>query len=155
MEEIIVGSDHAGFVLKEAIKPSLFARGLTVIDAGTHDESPVDYPDIGAVVAERVVSGEFARGILICGSGVGMSIVANRYHGARAALCLDEETALLSRLHNDSNILVLAGRRTATERAWAILDVWLRTPFSGERHESRLDKIRDLEAALCRKYSIP
>jgi ribose 5-phosphate isomerase B len=151
MEGIIIGSDHAGFALKEAIKPCLVEKGFAVVDAGTHDESPVDYPDIGAAVARKVALGEFPRGILICGSGVGMTIVANRFPGVRAALCLDEETARISRLHNDSNILVLAGRRTATAGARTILAVWLQTPFSGERHQGRLDKIRDLETELCRK----
>jgi RpiB/LacA/LacB family sugar-phosphate isomerase len=151
MTAVIIGSDHAGFALKEAIKPSLMEKGFAVVDAGTPDESPVDYPDIGAAVAKRVALGEFPRGILICGSGVGMAIVANRFPGVRAALCLDEETARMSRLHNDSNILVLAGRRTATAEAWTILEVWLQTPFSGERHQRRLDKIRDLETVFCQK----
>jgi RpiB/LacA/LacB family sugar-phosphate isomerase len=151
MTAVIIGSDHAGFALKEAIKPSLMEKGFAVVDAGTPDESPVDYPDIGAAVAKRVALGEFPRGILICGSGVGMAIVANRFPGVRAALCLDEETARMSRLHNDSNILVLAGRRTATAEARTILEVWLQTPFSGERHQRRLDKIRDLETVFCQK----
>ena len=101
--------------LKEALKPFLTEMGFAVTDAGTDSDRPVDYPDFAARVAEAVSTGVFPRGILICGSGVGMSITANRFPGVRAALCLDEETARLSRLHNDANILVLAGRKTDTE----------------------------------------
>ena len=109
---IIIGSDHAGFALKETVKSYLSSAGYRVFDAGTHREESVDYPDYGVLAAERVSSGEFEKGILICGSGVGMAIVANKFPGIRAAVCLDEETARLSRQHNDSNILVLAGRKT-------------------------------------------
>ena len=115
-EKIIIGADHAGFALKEALKPFLAEMGLDVTDAGTDSDRSVDYPDFGACVAEAVSAGIFPRGILICGSGVGMSIVANRFPGVRAALCLDEETARLSRMHNDANILVLAGRKTDVRR---------------------------------------
>jgi ribose 5-phosphate isomerase B len=139
--KIIIGSDHAGFALKEALKRVF--DGMT--DVGTDSEDSVDYPDFGARVAHAISSGEFERGILICGSGVGMSIVANKFPGVRAALCTDTETARLSRMHNDANVLVLAGRRTDTDTAVAIVDVWLATPFEGERHARRLDKIRNIE----------
>ena len=109
MGQIIIGSDHAGFPLKEVVKQYLAEMGYDVTDAGTDSPANVDYPDFGAIVAQRVSAGEFDRGILVCGSGVGMSIVANKFPGVRAALCLDEETARMSRLHNDANILVLAG----------------------------------------------
>jgi ribose 5-phosphate isomerase B len=108
----------------------------------------VDYPDFAACVAEAVATGSYPRGILICGSGVGMAIVANRFPGVRAALCLDEETARLSRMHNDANILVLAGRKTDGAAAQGIVRVWLTTPFEGGRHQARLDKIRETEQKL-------
>ena len=119
-------------------------------DAGTHRDESVDYPDYGVLAAGRVSSGEFEKGILVCGSGVGMAIVANKFPGVRAALCLDEETARLSRQHNDSNILVLAGRKTEAAAAERIIKTWLETPFEGGRHQKRLDKIRELEQKLCK-----
>ena len=139
--KIIIGSDHAGFALKEALKGSI--GGMA--DIGTDSTDPVDYPDFGVRVARAVSSGEYERGILICGSGVGMSIVANKVPGIRAALCTDTDTARLSRMHNDANILVLAGKRTDPKTAVAIATVWLDTPFEGGRHARRLDKIRNIE----------
>jgi len=139
--KIIIGSDHAGFDLKEALKSAI--DGVT--DIGTDSTDSVDYPDFGARVARAVSSGAFDRGILVCGSGVGMSIVANKIPGIRAALCTDTETARLSRMHNDANVLVLAGRRTDPKEAVAIATVWLDTPFEGGRHARRLDKIRNIE----------
>jgi ribose 5-phosphate isomerase B len=147
---IIIGSDHAGFALKETVKSYLSSAGYRVFDAGTHREESVDYPDYGVLAAERVSSGEFEKGILICGSGVGMAIVANKFPGIRAAVCLDEETAGLSRQHNDSNILVLAGRKTEPAAAERIVKTWLETPFEGGRHQKRLDKIRQIEQQLCK-----
>ena len=147
---IIIGSDHAGFALKEALKGPLASAGCKAFDAGTHREESVDYPDYGVLAAEKVSSGRFERGILVCGSGVGMAIVANKFPGVRAALCLDEETARLSRQHNDSNVLVLAGRKTDPDTAGRIARVWLETPFEGGRHQKRLDKIRELEQRLCK-----
>ena len=144
-EKIIIASDHAGYALKEALKLHLTEMGFAVTDAGTDSDRAVDYPDPGGKAAGAVSSGIFPRGILICGSGVGMSIVANRFPGVRAALCLDEETARLSRLHNDANILVLAGRKTDSETAFRIVRVWLTTPFEGGRHQRRLDKINEME----------
>ena len=153
MEKIIIGADHAGFQVKEGLKPFLAEMGFAVTDIGTDSERPADYPDFAAQVAEAVSSGFFPRGILICGSGIGMSITANRFPGVRAALCLDEETARLSRLHNDANILVLAGRKTDTKTARAITRVWLATPFEGGRHQKRLDKIRETEQKMGKKAS--
>jgi len=147
-EKIIVGSDHAGYHLKETIKQYLAEMDQEITDVGTHCMDDTDYPDFGIMVSKRVSSGEFTRGILICGSGVGMTIVANKFPSVRAVLCLDEDTAHMSRLHNDTNILVLAGRRTETERAKAITDTWLKTAFEGGRHQKRLDKIRALERKL-------
>jgi ribose 5-phosphate isomerase B len=151
MEKIIIGADHAGFQLKEALKPFLKEMGYTVTDVGTDSERPTDYPDYAARVAETISNGVFPRGILICGSGVGMSITANRFPGVRAALCLDEETARMSRLHNDANILVLAGRKTDAPTARAITRIWLTTPFEGGRHQHRLDKIKEAELGLRKK----
>ena len=153
MEKIIIGADHAGYPLKEALKPFLKELGFTVTDVGTDNDRPTDYPDFAARVAEAVSTGVFPRGILICGSGVGMSITANRFPGVRAALCLDEETARSSRLHNDANILVLAGRKTDTATARAMTRIWLTTPFEGGRHQKRLDKIREAELGLRNKIN--
>ncbi len=147
-EKIIIGADHAGYTLKEALKPLLTEMGFDVTDAGTDSDRPADYPDFAARVAEAVSTGVFPRGVLICGSGVGMAIVANRFPGVRAAVCLDEETARSSRMHNDSNVLVLAGRKTDPETARAIVRVWLATPFEGGRHQKRLDKITDTDMRL-------
>ena len=148
MFRIIIGSDHAGFSLKELVKKNLAGPGYTLTDAGTDSLDSVDYPDYGAAVAKGVSAGKYDRGILVCGSGVGMSIVANKFPGVRAALCPDEETARMSRLHNDANILVLAGRRTDEEAARSIARLWLNTEFEGGRHQRRLDKIADLGKRL-------
>ena len=148
MTQIIIGSDHAGFPLKETVKRYVAELGYAVTDAGTDGTANVDYPDFGAAVARKVSAGEFDRGILVCGSGVGMSIVANKFPGVRAALCLDEETARMSRLHNDANILVLAGRRTEEDAAKSIARMWLNTEFEGGRHQRRLDKIADIGKQL-------
>ena len=144
-DKIIIGSDHAGFLLKESLKPFLEALGLFVLDVGTDSDQAVDYPDFGKKVAGAVSAGLYPRGIAICGSGIGMSIVANRFPGVRAALCLDAETARLARLHNDANILVLAGRKTDPQTARDIVKTWLETAFEGGRHQRRLDKITELE----------
>jgi len=145
---IIIGSDHAGFPLKEDVREFLSEMGLEVLDVGTYSDESVDYPDFGAKVAEKVSSGEFARGILVCGSGVGMTIVANKFSGVRAVMCLDRETARMSRKHNDTNVLVLAGRRTDIETAKVIITTWLETEFEGERHSRRLNKVTDIEKQL-------
>jgi RpiB/LacA/LacB family sugar-phosphate isomerase len=153
MEKIIIGADHAGYPLKEALKPFLKEIGFAVTDIGADSDRPTDYPDFAARVAEAVSTGVFPKGILICGSGVGMSITANRFPGVRAALSLDEETARASRLHNDANILVLAGRKTDTATARAMTRIWLTTPFEGGRHQKRLDKIKETESGLRNKIN--
>ena len=145
MLKIIIGSDHAGFSLKDALKKSLAEADVEILDVGAHSSEPVDYPDFGRKVAEKVSSGEFARGILICGSGVGMTIVANKFPNVRGVLCLDSDTARMSRKHNDTNILILAGRRTDINTAKAIAGTWLETEFEGGRHSRRLDKIKKIE----------
>jgi len=151
IEKIIIGADHAGFPMKESLKPFLEQSGLVVKDVGTATADPVDYPDFAALVSAGVSSGAFFRGILICGSGVGVTIVANKYPRVRAALCLDEETAELSRRHNDTNILCLAGRKTDPEKARKITAVWLKTAFEGERHSCRIEKILEIEKQVCEK----
>jgi len=150
--KIVIGSDHAGFELKEDLRVYLAERNVEVVELGAPGKDPVDYPDVGRAVAERVSKGEFQRGVLICGSGIGMSIVANRFAGVRAALCHDVYTARLSREHNDSNLLVLAGYLTAKGLAREILKVWLEAGFQGGRHQRRLEKIKamDEEIEKCR-----
>jgi RpiB/LacA/LacB family sugar-phosphate isomerase len=145
---VIIGSDHAGFSLKEDVREFLSEASLEVLDVGTYTDESVDYPDFGGKVAEKVSSGEFARGILVCGSGVGMTIVANKFSGVRAVMCLDSQTARMSRKHNDTNVLVLAGRRTDIETAKPIITTWLETEFEGERHSRRLNKVTDIEKQL-------
>ncbi len=130
--KIVLGSDHAGFELKEDLRAYLVEQKVGVIDLGVYNEEPVDYPDIGASVAEKVSRGEVGRGILICGSGIGMSIVANRFPGVRASLCHGLYTARISREHNDANLLILGGRLIGKGLAREILKVWLETGFQGE-----------------------
>lgn len=148
--KIVLGSDHAGFELKEDLRAYLAEQKVEVIDLGVYNEKPVDYPDIGASVAQKVSRGEVGRGILICGSGIGMSIVANRFPGVRAALCHDLYTARISREHNDANLLILGGRLIGKGLAREILKVWLETGFQGGRHQRRLEKIKALEEKIPR-----
>ncbi|MBC8416589.1 MAG: ribose 5-phosphate isomerase B [Candidatus Cloacimonetes bacterium] len=141
--KIALASDHAGYELKEAIKEFLNEHKLT--DFGTHSIESMDYPDTGFKAAEAVARGECERGILICGSGLGMSIVANKVKGIRAALCNSVELARLSRKHNDANILVLQGRFISHSLAKEIIKVWFYTEFDGGRHQRRIDKISRYE----------
>jgi ribose 5-phosphate isomerase B len=136
---IVIGCDHAAFEMKEKLKAYLLQRGESVEDVGPHSADSVDYPDYGKKVAQMVSNGRFARGILLCGTGLGMSMVANRFPGVRAALCHDLFGATMSRRHNDANILVLGGRVTGETLAEEIVKVWLETPFEGGRHQKRLD----------------
>ncbi len=149
--KLIIGSDHAGFELKEFLKAFMRTRNIEVVDWGVADETPADYPDIGQAVAEKISRQEFARGILICGTGIGMSIVANRFPGVRAALCHDVYTARLSREHNDANLLVLGGRLLGKGLAQEILRVWLESEFQGGHHQRRLAKIKALEQEIRRE----
>ncbi len=141
--KIALASDHAGYELKEAIKEYLTEHELT--DYDTHSTESMDYPDTGFKAAEAVANGDCERGILICGSGLGMSIVANKVKGIRAALCNSDELARLSRQHNDANILVLQGRFISNKQAKDIISVWLSTEFDGGRHQRRIDKISRYE----------
>ena len=140
MTHLIIGADHAGYPMKEAIKPILAELGYEVADIGPYDENSVDYPDFGDRVARAVAAGEFSRGILICGTGIGMSMVANRHPEIRAALCNDLFSAIMSRRHNDANILVMGGRVIGTALAMEIVRAWTETPFEGGRHADRLEK---------------
>lgn len=141
---IAIGSDHAGFTRKQEILTYLQAQGHEVKDLGTYSKDSMDYPDIAVKVAKLVASREVERGILICGSGIGVSIVANKTEGVRAANCLNEEMASLSRQHNDANVLTLGERLVDTKTALSMVDVFLTTPFEGGRHEQRVNKIHDL-----------
>ena len=145
MEKIAIGSDHAGFRLKEFVKKLLQEKGFEVIDVGTYSEERCHYPVYAKKVAQMVSSGEVERGILICGSGIGMSIVANKFKNVRAALCHNIYSAKFSRLHNDSNILCLGGRVTGEDLTREIVKVWLNTPFEGGRHSERLQIIEEIE----------
>ena len=138
---IIMGCDHAAFEMKEKLKAYLLQNGHAVEDVGAHSTASVHYPDYGQKVAEGISEGLYARGILLCGTGLGMSMVANRFPGVRAALCHDLFGAAMSRKHNDANILVLGGRVTGETLAEEIVKVWLATPFEGGRHQQRLDMI--------------
>lgn len=144
-KKIAIGSDHAGFELKEKIKTVLNELGYEVTDFGTNSTDSVDYPLIAKSLANHVASKNPSRGILICGTGIGMSIAANKVKGVIAALCNDVETAKLARLHNNSNILTLGGRITEISLAKDIVKTWLETAFEGGRHQRRVQEIRDLE----------
>ena len=143
--KIAIGCDHAGVELKGELVKLLEARGEKVVDFGTNDSKSVDYPDFGDRVSSAVSNGEVDRGVLICGTGIGMSIVANKFRNVRAALCSEPFSARMSRLHNDSNILVIGGRVVGKALALEITKVWLETPFEGGRHEQRLKKISLIE----------
>jgi ribose 5-phosphate isomerase B len=142
---IAIGSDHAGFEYKEKLKKLLDELKEPYKDFGTNSPDSVDYPDIGHIVSQAVASGKFVRGILICGTGIGMSIVANKHKGIRAAVCESPASAKLSREHNDANILCFGARIISWETAIEIVKIFLSTPFSGgERHMCRIEKIHSL-----------
>lgn len=146
-----IGSDHAGFDLKMEIAGILRLEGHAYIDFGTNSSESVDYPDFGEKVSLAVSSGEADRGILICGTGIGMSIVANKFNNVRASLCNELFTAKMSRLHNDANILVMGGRIVGKDLAKEIVITWLNTPFEGQRHLNRLKKINLIEKRVLRQ----
>jgi ribose 5-phosphate isomerase B len=143
--QIGLACDHGGFDLKEELKAFLTSIGVEPIDMGTFNQDSVDYPDFGVLVAEKISRGELGKGILICGTGIGMSIVANKFPGVRAALANDLYSSRFSREHTDANILVIGGRIVGKDLAREILRVWLETPFAGGRHKRRLEKIEALE----------
>ena len=142
---VAIGSDHAGLDLKKDVLDLLMDLGHEYADYGTDTPQSVDYPDFGEKVAEAVAGGKADRGILICGTGIGMSIVANKFHDIRAALCNDLFSAKMSRLHNDANILVMGGRIIGKDLARAIVNTWMKTDFESGRHLNRLKKISLIE----------
>lgn len=143
--KIILGADHGGYELKNSISEWLKTQGHEIKDIGAFSSESVDYPDYSKIVGEEVVKGNFDRGVLVCGSGVGISIAANKVKGVRAVLCHDVVIARLSREHNDTNIIAMGGRFIAKELAYEILNVWINTEFSGGRHSKRIEKISLLE----------
>ena len=145
--KIALGADHAGFQLKDSLKRLLDELGIPYEDFGTATAQSVDYPDYAKAVAEGVAGGQFDRGILVCGTGVGMSIAANKVAGVRSAAIVDTDTARLTREHNDLNVLTLGARVLPESRAREIVRTFLQTPFSGGRHGERLKKIHALESA--------
>lgn len=142
---LAIGSDHGGFELKSHIMEHLKERGIEFSDMGTYTEESCDYPVIAQKVAKAVSSGEYERGILICGTGIGISIAANKVKGIRAALCGDVYSAKMTRRHNDANILCMGGRVIGRELAFMICDTFLAEPFEGGRHERRIAQIAALE----------
>jgi ribose 5-phosphate isomerase B len=146
---IVIGSDHAGFLVKETIRKYLVAAGYAVDDQGTSSEESVDYSDYGKAVGERVASKHADLGIAVCGSGIGISIAANKVLGVRAALAHDLVTARLAREHNDANVLALGGRVVTPEAALEMVQTFLTTAYLGGRHQRRLDKISQIERAKC------
>jgi ribose 5-phosphate isomerase B len=148
---IAIGCDHAGVALKNELLPTLRELSVEWKNVGTDDEKSVDYPDFGEKVSEMVSKGHVERGILICGTGIGMSIVANKFPGVRASLCHNRYSAEMSRLHNDANILILPGRMIDGSTAKEIVRTWFTTDFEGGRHQRRIDKIKTIEERLKRR----
>ena len=143
---IIIGCDHAAYPLKEKVKEYLAGRRISVEDVGTDSEKSVNYPEFGKKVASKVSNSNFKQGILLCGTGIGMSMVANKFPHVRAALCTEPFSAEMSRRHNDSNILVMGGRMTGETLALEIVRVWLETPFDGGRHQERLNQFDTIDS---------
>lgn len=146
MDTIVIGADHAGFKAKEELKSMLEQKGYRVVDVGTTSEESTDYPDYAVKVAQAVSSGQAKQGVLVCGTGIGMCMTANKIKGVRAALVTDEFTAEMSRKHNNANVFCAGARVVPTDTMKALLDKWLATPFEGGRHERRVRKIDDLDA---------
>ncbi|BDC48979.1 ribose 5-phosphate isomerase B [Bryobacterales bacterium F-183] len=143
---IAIGADHAGLVLKDELRDHLIAQGHDVVDLGTNSPDSTDYPDYASAVAHKVSAGDAERGILVCSTGVGMSMAANKVRGVRAALAFNTDEIQLTREHNDANVLAIGAKYVTTAEAQQFLDVFLKTPFSnGERHARRIAKLADLE----------
>lgn len=143
--KVSIASDHRGVQIKARIAQTLASHGFTVLDEGAHDDEPQDYPDFAAMVAEKVSRGEAQRGILICGTGIGMSITANKFPGVRAAPCYDEVMVELSRRHNDLNVLCLGGDLIGDRNIDDLILLWMRTEFEGGRHARRVGKIEAID----------
>lgn len=142
---IAIGCDHGGFELKEHILKHLTQTGVEYKDYGTYSEDSIDYPDCAKPVCKAIQSGEATAGILICGTGIGISMAANKHKGIRAALCSDVYSAKMTKMHNDANVICLGGRVTGRELAFMIIDTWLATEFEGGRHAARIKKIHEIE----------
>lgn len=153
MKIIAIASDHGGFDLKESVIAHLLNDDLEIDDLGPNNEDSVDYPDYGVKLAKTIICKKVERGIVICGTGVGMSIVVNRFPGIRGTLCSDVYIAKMCREHNDSNILIMGGRVIGEGLAFEIVDTWLSTAFEGGRHQRRLDKINEIDVNLKSKSS--
>ena len=145
MKKIAIASDHGGFDLKESVMGALRDKGFEIDDLGPSSSDSVDYPDYGIKLVQAILEQKVERGIVICGTGVGMSIVVNRFPGIRGTLCSDVYTAKMCREHNDSNILIMGGRVIKKDLAIEIMGIWLKTEFEGGRHQRRLDKINGIE----------
>lgn len=145
--KIVIASDHAGLGLRRELLDALKKHGHDVRDLGTHSGDSVDYPDFASDVAKAVGQGSADRGVLVCGTGIGMSIVANKHRGVRAALCTTEFEARMARAHNDANVLCLGERVVGAGLGRAILEAFIATAFEGGRHERRVQKIRDVEVS--------
>jgi ribose 5-phosphate isomerase B len=143
--KVALASDHAGYTLKTGIRDYLVEKKIAHKDYGTHSEESVDYVDYAEKALDGMLSGECDRAILVCGTGIGMGIVANKFNGVRAALCCDEYMADMSRSHNDANCLTLGGRILPLDEALLIVETWLKTPYEGGRHQVRLDKVHAIE----------
>ena len=148
---IYIGSDHAGYDLKMAVKEFLIEQGFEVVDVGTHSKESCDYPDYALQVAERVLEDKDSFGILICGTGIGMSIAANKVPGIRAALANNVIEAKMARAHNNANVLCMGGRLIGKELAFEVVKTWLLTKYEGGRHERRVRKITGIEEKYCSK----
>ncbi|MGQ9913251.1 MAG: ribose 5-phosphate isomerase B [Thermogutta sp.] len=148
---VAIGSDHRGYQIRPRIAEWLREQGYEVIDVGAHSQQPVDYPDIAEAVATKVSQGEVDRGILLCGTGLGMCIAANKVHGVRAVPCHDDLTAEMSRRHNDANVLCLSADLLGERLLFRIVEIWLHTPFEGGRHARRLEKIAAIEDEISRE----
>ncbi|MCM8780552.1 MAG: ribose 5-phosphate isomerase B [Candidatus Omnitrophica bacterium] len=152
MKRLLIASDHAGFSLKEKIKIYLEKKGFYVKDLGTHSKERCDYPQYAFSLAKQISQGRYRQGILICKTGIGNTIVANRLPGVRAALCYNTRAARLSRQHNNSNVLVLGALFVKDAQAKRILNIWLNTTFLGGRHRRRLEQIREIERQISEAY---
>ena len=145
MNKIIIGCDHGGFELKNEVIAHLAKRGIEVTDVGTYSTASCNYPDYARAVCQRIQSGEFERGILVCGTGIGISIAANKHNGIRAACCSDTFSARMTRLHNDANVLCFGGKVVGAGLACDMVDLFIDTEFEGGRHQARVDLLADIE----------
>ncbi len=144
--KIVIGSDHGGFELKERLKKELSNKNIAVEDLGNEGSESVDYPDYAAKVSEKISSGAADAGVLVCGTGLGMCITANKFKNVRATVIYDEVTAQMAKAHNNANVICLGGRTTDPETAWKLISIWLETEYEGGRHDRRLNKIKEIES---------